>query len=283
MTKKPSAGSPAQRKVKRAATTKAGSQPPKGRPVNAATRQSREGRPVNATKKPDNRGGKRKGVQAPKERPMVYGAEALAALTVSESRLSKLKGRMILGLTVLLTVMVIWNAVLSASRPEPKLLGMTNDGRIQELPLLDAPLESRQLLFDWVRRNIPSLYDFNYANYQSQIGKARDFTEKVTLESFMEDMESSGILRKVKNDFLILRANIVNEPIVTSESMIKGRRMWVVEVPMNLVYDSGDVQDGRRRQINQPILFTAWVVRANVLEYDGGLMLAKYEISERRN
>ncbi|MFB2351685.1 DotI/IcmL/TraM family protein, partial [Priestia megaterium] len=73
------------------------------------------------------------------------------------------KGRMILGLTILLVAMVIWNAVLSATRPEPKLLGMTSDGRIQELPLLDAPLDSQQVLFDWVRRNIPSLYDFNYA------------------------------------------------------------------------------------------------------------------------
>ncbi len=213
---------------------------------------------------------------------MVYGAEALAALTVSEARLSRLKGRMILGLTLLLVAMVIWNAVLSATRPEPKLLGMTNDGRVQELPLLDAPLDSQQVLFDWVRRNIPSLYDFNYANYQSQVGKARDFTQQVTLESFMDDLESSGILSKVTNEFLILRANIVNNPVVTGESTIKGRRLWVVEVPMTLVYDSGDVQNGQRRQINQPILFTAWIVRANVLEYDGGLMLAKYEIKDRR-
>lgn len=214
---------------------------------------------------------------------MIYGAEALAALTVAESKLSRLQGRVILVLTLLLVAMILWTSVLSATRPEPKLLGMTTDGRIQPLPLLDAPLESRQVLMDWVRRNIPALYDFNYANYRSQIGKARDFTQQVTLESFMEDMENSGILNKVQKEFLILRANITNTPIITGEDTVKGRRLWVVEVPMTLVYDSGDVEDNRRRQIQQPILFKAWIVRANVLEYDGGLMLAKYAVTQRRD
>lgn len=214
---------------------------------------------------------------------MLHGAEALAALTVAESKLSRLKGKFILGLTLLLCLSLAWNSIQSASRPEPKLLAMTTDGRVQPLPLLDEPLDSRQTLFDWVRRNIPSLYDFNYANYQSQIGKARDFTQPITLETFQEDLLSSGILSKVTEEFLILRANIVQEPLITSETTVNGRRLWVVEVPMNLVYDSGEVRDGQRRRLVQEVTFQAWIVRASILEYDGGLMLAKYSVKSRRN
>lgn len=214
--------------------------------------------------------------------PMVYGAEALAAATVSESKLSKLKSRLILLLVALVFGLLVWVSVLEASRPEPRLLGMTVDGRIQELPLLDAPLESRQILMDWVRRNIPDLYDWNYANYRAELDKARAYTQQITLDQFRTDLQESGVLTQVINDFLILRANIVNEPVVINETTVKGRRLWVVEIPMTLVYDSGEVRDGQRRRINQDILFTAWVVRSNVLEYDSGLMLAKYAIQPRR-
>ena len=220
--------------------------------------------------------------EMPKDVPMVYGAEAIAAITVSEAKLSRFKGRAILALLLICVSLVFWNAALHASKPEPKLLGVTQDGRFQELPLLDEPLESRQVLIDWVRRNIPDLYDWNYANYRKELNEARDYTQQVTLEKFKTDLETSGVLPKVLNDFLILRANIVDEPVVVNETEVKGRRLYVVEIPLRLIYDSGEVENGQRRRINQDILFTAWVVRANVLEYDAGLMLAKYAIQQRR-
>src|SRR5690554_6800386 len=171
MTTKPPAGTPAQRQAKRTAPARAGQARPaagaarpqtKGRPAASQAQGKPSGKPTGKpTAKPAGKPVAKATAKQPEDKPMVYGAEALAALTVSEARLSRLKGRMILGLTLLLVAMVIWNAVLSATRPEPKLLGMTNDGRVQELPLLDAPLDSQQVLFDWVRRNIPSLYDFN--------------------------------------------------------------------------------------------------------------------------
>ena len=238
-----------------------------------------------AAQKPANKPGpqaKRKGPTTPNDVPMIYGAEALAAVTVAEAKLSRFKGRALLALLLLCCSLIIWNASLHASKPEPKLLGMTVDGRIQELPLLDAPLESRQTLIDWVRRNIPDLYDFNYANFRSELGKAREYTQRITLEQFQNDLEKSGILPKVRDNFLILRANIVNEPVVVNETTTQGRRLWVVEIPMTLIYDSGEVENGKRRRINQDILFTAWVVRANILEYDAGLMLAKYSVTQRR-
>lgn len=212
----------------------------------------------------------------------LHGLEALAALTVAESKLSRFKGRMILGLTILLLASLTWNSVQSAFKPEPKLLALSPDGRVQSLPLLDEPLQSRQVLMDWVRRNIPNLFNFNYANYVSEIQNSLDFTQQVTLERFQQDISDSGILSKVREEFLILRSTIVNEPIVVDETVQSGRRIWVVEIPMNLIYDSGEVRNGSRRRINQQILFTAWIARANVMEYDGGLMLAKYSISTRR-
>ena len=220
--------------------------------------------------------------QSPNDVTMIYGAEALAAVTVSEAKLSRFKGRALLGLLVLCVALIVWNAELHASKPEPKLLAVTVDGRFQELPLLDKPLESRQILTDWVRRNIPDLYDWNYANYRSELNRARDYTQQITLEQFQNDLNDSGILPKVLEDFLILRANIVDEPVVVNETTVKGRRLWVVEIPMTLVYDSGEVSNGQRRRINQDILFTAWIVRANILEYDAGLMLAKYAVQSRR-
>jgi intracellular multiplication protein IcmL len=213
----------------------------------------------------------------------IHGIEALAALVVSETKYARSKGRVILLLVVLLLASLGWNSVQSAFKPEPKLLALTQDGRVLPLPLLDEPLESRQVLMDWVRRNLPQLFDFNYVNYRSEIQKALDFAQPVTLEKFREDIDSANILSKVIDEFLILRANIVDEPAIVNETLVNGRRVWVVEVPMNLIYDSGEVRQGERRRITQQILFTAWIARASVMEYDGGLMLAKYSIKTRRD
>lgn len=213
----------------------------------------------------------------------LHGIEALAALTVAETKLSRFKGRVILGLVLVLIASLGWNSVQSAFRPEPKLLALTQDGRVQPLPLLDEPIESRQILMDWTRRNIPDLFSFNYVNYMEELQNALDFTQPITLERFKTDIADAGILSKVTDEFLILRANIVNEPNIINETVTNGRRIWVIEVPMNLIYDSGEVKQGERRRINQQILFTAWVARANVMEYDGGLMLAKYSIKTRRD
>ena len=266
------------RKLARKPVVESGRAPSERQKQNAA-----KGAQAKDVKSAQAAAGKRRPLpDTPRDVPMIYGAEAIAAVTVSESKLSRFKGRAILALLLICVALVFWNAALHASKPEPKLLGMTVDGRIQELPLLDKPLESRQTLIDWVRRNIPDLYDWNYANYRAELNGARDYTQQVTLEKFQNDLQESGILPKVLNDFLILRANIVEEPVVVNETTVQGRRLWVVEIPLRLVYDSGDVENGQRRQINQDFLFTAWIVRANILEYDAGLMLAKYSIQDRR-
>lgn len=257
---------------------------PRSRPKADPASRAQKGRSGNNAQTNNAAGAKRPA--KPTEAQSVsylHGAEALAALTVAESKLSRFKGRVVLGLTLLLMFSLAWNSIQSVTRPEPKLLATTTDGRIRPLPLLDAPIDSRQTLLDWTRRNIPKLYSFNYVNFRSQLNKALDFTRPVTLESFQESLTKSGILTKVRNEFLILRATIANEPVILNEQVIQGRRVWTIEIPMNLIYDSGDVKNGQRQRITQPILFTAWIARANPLEYDGGLMLAKYSVKTRRN
>lgn len=262
--------------------------PEPGQTQKDATRSTRagSGRPARGKSQtdplPTDKKDKKKGGED-KEQGGLHGIEALAALTVAEAKLSRFKGRVILGLTLVLVVSLGWNSVQSAFRPEPKLLALTQDGRVQPLPLLDEPIDSRQVLMDWVRRNIPELFSFNYVNYREELQNALDFTQPVTLERFRTDIEDAGILSKVTDEFLILRGNIVNEPAIINEMITNGRRIWVVEIPMNLIYDSGEVREGKRRRINQQILFTAWIARANVMKYDGGLMLAKYSIKTRRN
>lgn len=219
--------------------------------------------------------------EAPELVPAVHGAEMYAALAVREKTFSRFKGKVILGLLLLCIFSLAWNSVQNWTRPEPKLLAMTTDGRIQPLPLLDEPLDNRQTLVDWVRRNIPDLYEFNYANYRGKLNENLSFMQPRTLQSFQRMLNESGILPRVREDFLILRANISNEPLLVGEQVYEGVRVWLMEIPMNLIYDSGEVQNNRRQRVTQRIVFRAWIARANPMEYDGGLMLAKFAVMPR--
>ena len=219
--------------------------------------------------------------ETPELIPAVHGAEMYAALAVREKTFARFQGKIILALLLLCIFSLAWNSVQNWTRPEPKLLAMTTDGRIQPLPLLDEPLDNRQTLVDWTRRNIPDLYEFNYANYRGKLNENLTFMQPRTLQSFQKMLNDSGILPRVREDFLILRANISNEPLLVSEKVYDGVRVWLMEIPMNLIYDSGEVQNSRRQRVTQRIVFRAWIARANPMEYDGGLMLAKFAVMPR--
>lgn len=220
--------------------------------------------------------------KAPDNKGTLHGVEAVAALVVTAQGAARTKTKMMLVLLAVVIMSLGWNSIQSLTRPEPKLLAMTNDGRVQPLPLLDEPVDNRATIVDWARRNLPKLYDLNYVNYHAQLNKNLDFMAQKTNQSFVEMLEKSQILPKVIDEFLILRATVVAEPIVTNEVVVSGTRVWVVEAPMNLIYDSGEVKDNRRRQVEQPIVFKAWIARASPIQYDGGLVLAKFDVLPRK-
>src|SRR5690554_3557455 len=134
----------------------------------------------------------------------LHGAEAVAALVVSAQQQARTKTKIILVLMAVLCLSLVWNSIQSATRPEPKLLAVTNDGRVQPLPLLDEPIDNRATIVDWARRNLPKLYDFNYANYQSALNQNLDFMGQRTNDSFINILNNSGILPKVLDEFLIM-------------------------------------------------------------------------------
>lgn len=218
---------------------------------------------------------------SPESKSLFHGAEAVTALAVQEHKTSQFKTKMILGLILILVASLSWNSVQSWTRPEPKLLGMTTDGRVQELPLLDKPLSNRQVLIDWVKRHIPEMYDWNYANFRGELNQLLEFMRPVTLDSFRQQLDQSGILKRVREDFLILQGRITDDPLVQNEFVAQGTRVWVIEIPMRLIYESGEKKDGQRERITQDIIFRAYVARANPMEYPGGLILAKFEVSGR--
>lgn len=214
--------------------------------------------------------------------PAHHGAEALAALVVSAQKIARFKNYVILILLTICVFSLSWNAVQNWTRPEPKLLATTADGRFMPLPLLDAPIESRSTLANWAKRNIPPLYEFNYSNFRGSLNKNLSIMRPQTLQSFQEMLNASGILPKVRNEFLILRANMAGEPLVLGTEVFQGVRIWIIETPLNLIYESGNVENGQRERIVQRIVFRSWVARANPMEYDGGLMLAKFSVQPRK-
>lgn len=252
-----------------------------GQAVAAGSRVSKQGAsktPIRSAASPTKKAVK---PERPGLLPSAHGAEIYAALAVREKNYSRFKGFVIIGLLLICIFSLAWNSVQNWTRPEPKLLAVTTDGRFQPLPLLDEPLENRQMIVAWVQRNLPKLYEFNYANYRGKLNENLEFMRPRTLQSFQQMLEESGILPGVREDFLILRANIANEPLIVGEQVYEGVRIWLVEVPMNLIYDSGQVENNRRQRVTQRIVFRAWIARANPLQFDGGLMLAKFSVLPR--
>lgn len=236
---------------------------------------ARQGAPgINTAKRPEPAGAGSK---------LIHGAEALMTLVVAESRHSRFKSNLILGLIGLVVILAIAVSVQSASRPEPKILGLDNKGQVIPLPLLDQPYYTAEQVTSWVKEEIPELYKFSYSDYREQLNKHLSIMRPATLQAFVNMLSDSGILPKVREESLNLRAVPVNNAVIHGEGKVDGVHVWVTEIPLDLIYDSGvvDTTTRQRKQIVQPIVFRAWVARASLLEFKDGKILAKFEVLQR--
>lgn len=162
------------------------------------------------------------------------------------------------------------NMIQATSKPEPVYFSVSDDFRIKDLKPLDKPTISESGLSNWVARTVTETFALDFVHWRDQLmGVKSEYTEDC-FKQLLKSLQDAGNLDMVKERKLVLSAVIKSAPTITAEGMVKGRKVWRMEFPIEFSYESSE-----RVVANQDLVCEVTVTRVPVEEHPRGVKLAQ--------
>ena len=120
--------------------------------------------------------------------------------------------------------------------------------------------QDNALVIYWVKKVIEIMFDYDYINYRRTLQDLRNYFAPGAHESFLQALDASKNLETIKNDYRIVRAEIIEEPEVKQTGVTSGRYAWNLHVPLNIYYENIT-----NEPLIQKVLAKLWVVRIPAL------------------
>ena len=150
-------------------------------------------------------------------------------------------------------------------RKEYKYFATTEDGRLVPMIPLNQPNLSTPALLSWVAQASAEVMTFGHHDYKRRLQEAsRSFTRS-GWEGFTTALERSGVMDMVEKNRQVVTAAPAGAPIITSEGMYGDRYQWVVQMPIQVTYQSGAKKSSKFKQL------TLVVVRVEQLDSPHGV------------
>lgn len=118
--------------------------------------------------------------------------------------------------------------------PPPKYIGMTSNGSILPLVMLDKPVKDDAAIAKWVNDVIVQTLTLDYANYRTQLSKAQsDFTSR-GWSSFEKSLTKSQFLETLIDGNYVTTARPTGVPQVVNSGVLNGTFAWQIAVPLQV-------------------------------------------------
>lgn len=206
----------------------------------------------------------------------LHGVSALIRLGLNATDERKAKNRIILFLCAALTVSLVWNVVQTMTRPEPKLLGETPDGRIRPLPLLSDPIFNSKEILGWAEKCVTKIYNLSYVNWETQIANETQCLSDKARENFAASLRKIGVFQYLNPDKQGTLYAVPGQPVLKKSWLgPEGYNQWVVEVPYRIAVD------GKQRG-SLEVVMTMRIRRVSLILRDDGIWVDEYMVAPRR-
>lgn len=206
----------------------------------------------------------------------LHGVSALIKLGLSAQDERKAKNRIIFFLCAVLTLSLTWNIVQTMTRPEPRLLGETPDGRIRPLPLLSNPIFTTKEILGWAEKCVTKIYNLSYVDWQTSIANETQCLSDKAREDFASSLRRIGVMQylnpeKQGNLYAVPGQSVLKKAWVGPE----GYNQWVVEVPYRIAVD------GKQRG-SLEVVMTMRIRRVSLTWRDEGIWVEEYMVAPKR-
>lgn len=177
--------------------------------------------------------------------------------------------KIVAALAVLSSVSTVGLVMLALRPVETRYFLVDPEGRIRSIVPLDRPVESVEVVGNWVANAIRASFTFNYVNYRETFAEIRNFFTPNGFESFQNALIESRILPSVIQNNFILTATVTGAPVLEVQGIMEvggiSRYAWRYQVPILLTYQAPSGQQ------TQALLVSATVVRVPVEQNPSGL------------
>jgi intracellular multiplication protein IcmL len=171
-------------------------------------------------------------------------------------------------IVVALIFSLIMNCVQLFSQPSPKYYALTHDLRVVELTPTDTANISQAKLINWVSETICTTFTFDFLNYRHVLMDVRPNYTKGAFDGIVKSLETSGNLELVKTKRLVTRASLKGAPVIVKEGVRKGYRMWKIELPIIISYESSQGVEA-----SQDLIGTVVVSREDERQVPRGVLI----------
>jgi intracellular multiplication protein IcmL len=176
--------------------------------------------------------------------------------------------KLALGLVLALMAAVAVIAVLVLTRPTPRYFAATPDLRLAPLTPLDKPVLTQQGLLNWVTETISNAVSLDFLEWREKLTRSREHFEEAAFASFVESLNSSGVLDMIRDKRLSVSASVTRAPVIIASGLVGGKSTWKIEFPLVVSYESSQGVES-----TQNLMATVLVCRASTVTSPRGVVI----------
>ena len=126
-----------------------------------------------------------------------------------------------------------------ATRPEPRYFAAKADGGILPLVPVSSPFLTDGQITNFAVEAVTRALTMDFANWRSDLSGASAYFERPDgWNNFLDAIEDSGMLSYVREHRLVSTVVATGAVIVSAGLDDRKRFSWVVQIPLNVTYES---------------------------------------------
>jgi len=148
------------------------------------------------------------------------------------------------------------------------ILTATPDLRLAPLAPLDQPVLTQQGLLTWASDTITTAMSLNFLEWREKLEAIHPHFDDAAYKSFLESLQSSGILDMIRDKRLSASAITTRAPVIIASGVVNGKATWRIEFPLIVSYESSQGVESTQR-----LLATVLVGRASTVSTPRGVVI----------
>ena len=151
----------------------------------------------------------------------------------------------------------------------------TPDGRLVPLTPLDEPIMSDAALRNWTVAAVTEAFTLGHHDWRLRLSDVRESFTDAGYESFLEGLDESLFLDRLRDNLQVASAVAQGAPVVTDTRYFRGRLGWVVEFPLLVTFAAG------ARSVSQDLMARVLVMRVPLSERPAGIGIEQLVAAKR--
>ena len=145
----------------------------------------------------------------------------------------------------------------------------SEDGRVIPLTPLDEPIMSDSALKNWAVSAVTEAFTLGHHDWRRRLSDVRRHFTDDGYESFLEGLEESLFLDRLRKNRQVASAVANGAPVITDTRKFQGQVAWAIEFPMLVTFQAG------ARRLDQTLVARVLVMRVPLSERASGIGIAQ--------